>query len=254
VRDKICDARGYLNLYFEPNWKPVPDVDSYGHDVETAFLLLEAAERLGRANEPETQRIARALVDHALKFGWDAKYGGFYDQGPIEAPATVTDKGWWMQAEGLNALLLMHELYGRSSPDYYKAFEAQWSFITRFQLDPKYGDWWNVVARDGKVLHPETGKGGEWKEAYHQSRALMNTADRLRRLATRSGARLAWSDGKNLRDGPRRPAGAVRSTRQPPPLPLFRTSCSKNLPAELACPPRRTKALWQRAPARIRFW
>ncbi|MBV9469486.1 MAG: AGE family epimerase/isomerase, partial [Abitibacteriaceae bacterium] len=33
VRDKIAAEPGYLNLYFTPDWKPVPDNDSFGHDV-----------------------------------------------------------------------------------------------------------------------------------------------------------------------------------------------------------------------------
>ncbi len=185
VRDKVYDQRGFLNLYFEPDWKPVPGADSYGHDVETGFLLLEAAEALGQHEDPKTLAVARKLVDHAVQYGWDNEFGGFYDQGPIEGAATHTNKIWWTQAEGLNALLLMHELFGARSPEYYKLFEAQWSFITRHQLDKKYGDWYGELARDGKPLHPEGDKGGDWKEAYHQSRALMNSADRLRRLAKR---------------------------------------------------------------------
>ena len=44
VRDKIAVEPGCLNLYFTPDWRAVPDHDSFGHDVETAYLLLEAAE------------------------------------------------------------------------------------------------------------------------------------------------------------------------------------------------------------------
>ncbi len=183
VRDKVYDQRGFLNLYFEPDWKPVPGPDSYGHDVETGFLLLEAAEALGQGEDEKTHEVAKKLVDHAIQYGWDKEFGGFYDQGPIEGAANQTEKIWWTQAEGLNALLLMHELYGKASPDYFKLFEAQWSFIKSYQLDKKYGDWYGDLARDGTPLHPQGDKGGDWKEAYHQSRALMNSADRLRRLS-----------------------------------------------------------------------
>jgi len=38
VRDKICVEPGAMNLYFTSAWQPIPDHDSFGHDVETAYL------------------------------------------------------------------------------------------------------------------------------------------------------------------------------------------------------------------------
>ena len=48
VRDKICVEPGVMNLYFTHAWQPIPDHDSYGHDVETAYLMLETDEVLHR--------------------------------------------------------------------------------------------------------------------------------------------------------------------------------------------------------------
>ena len=115
VRDKIAvESVGCLNYLFTPDWKPLPDHDSFGHDVETAYLLTEASAVLGRPEDARTWRLARRIVDHALDFGWDADNGGFYDSGAVfgSTPYT-TDKIWWVQAEGLNALLLMHARYGQ---------------------------------------------------------------------------------------------------------------------------------------------
>lgn len=78
VRDKICVDPGVMNLYFTNDWRPIPDHDSYGHDVETAYLMLEAEDVLGVAHDPKTVRMSKLLVDHALAFGWDDKLGGFF--------------------------------------------------------------------------------------------------------------------------------------------------------------------------------
>ena len=80
VRDKVAVAPGCLNLFFTRDWRPVPDHDSFGHDVETTYLLLEAAEAL-HAEDEHTVAVARSLVDHALAWGWDETNGGFYDKG-----------------------------------------------------------------------------------------------------------------------------------------------------------------------------
>ena len=52
------------------------------------------------------------LVDHALAYGWDESLGGFFDDGTTFGPPEDQQKEWWVQVEGLNALLLMHEKYG----------------------------------------------------------------------------------------------------------------------------------------------
>ena len=184
VRDKIAvESVGCLNYQFTPDWRALPDHDSFGHDVETAYLLTEAAEVLGRPDDARTWALARRIVDHALAFGWDADNGGFYDAGTVfgSAPAT-TEKIWWVQAEGLNALLLMHARYGHEDPRYWAAFNKQWDFIRLHQTDPTYGGWYPTVARDGT---PPAGhvKSDGWTEAYHQGRALLNVSATLRRLA-----------------------------------------------------------------------
>ncbi len=181
VRDKIAVEPGCLNLYFTPDWRSVPDHDSFGHDVETAYLLLEAAERLHLAGDPTTVGVAKSLVDHALEYGWDNRLGGFYDKGTAFGRPYGLEKIWWTQAEGLNALLLMHELFGTDDPRYWPQFVKQWQFIKQYQIDPKTGEWFDTVSAEGQPQIKDLGH--IWKAAYHNGRALMECAARLRRLA-----------------------------------------------------------------------
>lgn len=184
VRDKIAvESVGCLNYQFTPDWKPLPDHDSYGHDVETAFLLVEAAQALGRPDDARTWALSRRIVDHALEFGWDTENGGFYDAGSVFGSTPyVTDKIWWVQAEGLNALLLMHARYGAETPRYWEAFNRQWAFIRDRQTDTHFGGWYAAVAQNGASI-PGRAKSDGWTEAYHQGRALLNVSARLRHLA-----------------------------------------------------------------------
>ena len=179
VRDRIAVPPGCLNLYFNPDWRSVPDHDSFGHDVETAYLLAEAAEVLGIPDDRATWKVARALVDHALDFGWDAAHGGFYDRGSAFNRPTGLEKVWWTQAEGLNALLLMDERYGAETPRYRDAFRRQWEFIRRFQTDARHGGWRSAVEPDGSPM-PGRAKSDAWTDPYHQGRALMNVLAALR--------------------------------------------------------------------------
>jgi mannobiose 2-epimerase len=179
VRDRVAVEPGCLNLYFTHDWRAVPDHDSFGHDVETAFLMLEAEETLGK-HDPKTLKMARMLVDHALDWGWDDKHGGFYDRGFAFGAAYAKEKIWWAEVEGLNALLLMYERFGRETDRYWNAFVKQWEFIRKHQIDSEHRGLYPDVHEDGKPIN--TTKGHNWKAAYHDGRSFMHVADRLRKM------------------------------------------------------------------------
>jgi cellobiose epimerase len=182
VRDRIAVEPGALNLYLTRDWRAVPAHDSFGHDVETAYLLIEASEALKRADDPQTWKVARLLVDHALEWGWDDEHGGFYDKGEsFGGEAFDRKKVWWTQAEGLNALLLMHVKYKGSTDRYEKAFMKQWTFIEKHMIDPVHGGWYAETTREGKLLG-DGAKASQWKADYHTSRALINVATMLEKM------------------------------------------------------------------------
>jgi mannobiose 2-epimerase len=182
VRDKIAVEPGALNLYLTRDWRAIPAHDSFGHDIETAYLLVEAADVLGMPADVQTWKVARSLVDHALDWGWDGEHGGFYDKGESFAGAAFdTTKVWWTEAEGLNSLMVMHGRYGRQTSRYAQAVNKQWDFIRSHMVDPKYGGWFAETERDG-TLRGDGAKANPWKANYHTSRALMNVATALRGL------------------------------------------------------------------------
>lgn len=179
VRDKIAVDPGALNLYLTRDWHATPAHDSFGHDIETAYLLVESAEVLENADDARTWAVARQLVDHALEWGWDPQYGGFYDKGEaFGGEAFDKTKVWWTQAEGLNALLVMHRRFGAETDKYWKAFLKQWAFIERYLIDPVQGGWYSETTREGK-LRGDGRKASQWKANYHAARAMMNVATML---------------------------------------------------------------------------
>lgn len=180
VRDVIVVDPGYLNLQFTRDWKPLPGLQSYGHDMETAFLLLESADALGQAQDPQNLAVARRLVDHALPFGFDESIGGMFDEGKSGQPASSRAKWWWVQAECLNALLLMHEHFGGETDRYWNAFVKQWQFIDEHVIDHQNGEWFMKLSPEGKSLLDA--KANEWKAGYHDGRALFEVRKRLLRL------------------------------------------------------------------------
>lgn len=199
VRDTMTDERGSLQLFFHRDWTPVSYRDSsaavreanyridhvsFGHDVETAFLLLEAAEALGRTHDPVTLRQGKKMVDNALRNGWDEEAGGLYDMAyylPGEREITILErtKNWWAQAEALNTLLLMAELFPEDPLGYYDRFEQLWDYTKIYLIDDDFGGWY-AGGVDEEPEHRITPKGHIWKGAYHDGRSLMRSIQRLR--------------------------------------------------------------------------
>lgn len=198
VRDVITTPQGNLQLFFKPDWTPVSYSDSSeavilahrgldhisaGHDVETAYLMLEASHALGLKNDTKTMAVGKRMVDHALNNCWDKAIGGFYDEGYYfknKPGITIIkdSKNWWAQAEGLNTLLLMSDHFPNDTMQYFQKFKLLWSYVQTYMIDHKYGDWYE----EGLDKEPERKtalKGHIWKATYHNFRALSNCIKRL---------------------------------------------------------------------------
>jgi mannobiose 2-epimerase len=195
VRDTFVHPDGFLQLYFHADWTLADDeLESdgenywftkhitYGHDVETGFLLLETAHVLGWGEDEKTHRIAKRLVDHSLESGWDRVNGGFFDAGRAEGDTIVIindHKSWWGLVEGMNALLLMHTLYPDDPADYYGKFRKAWEHIDTYLIDKEYGGWYNA-ALDTDPESIDEPKSHIWKTTYHNTRGMIHCIDMLR--------------------------------------------------------------------------
>ena len=199
IRDKIVTPKGYLVLFLTPDWTPISFRDSskevilqhknlnhvsFGHDVETAYLMLEASHVLGLKNDTRTLTVAKRMVDHSLQNGWDNDLGGFYDEGyyfkdSSKISIIKDSKNWWAQAEGMNTLLLMADKFPADKMHYYEHFNKMWTYIQTYIIDHENGDWYEE-GLDKEPQRKTALKGHIWKATYHQFRALSNCVKRLR--------------------------------------------------------------------------
>ncbi|GAA5029951.1 cellobiose 2-epimerase [Marivirga lumbricoides] len=199
IRDTITIDKGYMHLFFQPDWTPITfknesletiqkhfylDHVSFGHDIETAYLLLEASHTLKLKNDTVTLNIAKRMTDHAILTGWDNQLGGLYDGGYYlqnEDSITILNeqKNWWSQAEALNTLLIMSRKFPNDSINYKGYFDELWNYTRKYMVDSSNGGWyeWGIDKNpDAKLAL----KGHIWKANYHNFRAITNISSMLK--------------------------------------------------------------------------
>jgi cellobiose epimerase len=198
IRDTMTDKRGFLNLFFEADWKHRSYRDStdevrkkninldhvsFGHDIETAWLLMDAATVLGKPNDAKTLKMAKTLVDHGLKNGFDPSVGGVFDGGyyfnnQSKLAIVKQGKNWWAQVETMNTLLYMAQQFPTDKMDYYGKFLHQWDYIQKYLIDHENGEMY-AGGLDKEPQQKTGDKSHIWKGAYHTSRSLMNCSRML---------------------------------------------------------------------------
>ncbi len=178
--ERILDpASGHLRLFFDEGFEPWAAGVSFGHDIEASWLLVEAAEAVGEAALLERSReAALRLARAALAEGFDRRDGGLFAERQVDGRLD-DDKHWWMQAEAVVGFLNAHELTGDEA--FLEAAESTWAFVERSVIDREHGEWRWRVRRDGSPI-PGLPKVEPWKCPYHNSRAALETAARVRRL------------------------------------------------------------------------
>jgi len=178
LRHVVDPATGHLRLFFANDWAVRSDKISYGHDIEAAWLLADAAEALGGSTlTARVHALSLKIADVTLAEGTDSD-GGIYNQG---GPKGLTDgaKEWWPQAEAVIGFLNAYQL--SRDERYLAASLRTWDFIDTHLIDRKNGEWFRGVTRDGRVLAKEL-KVSFWKCPYHNGRMGLETVRRLRAI------------------------------------------------------------------------
>ncbi|WP_062303975.1 AGE family epimerase/isomerase [Demequina subtropica] len=170
-------------LYFDEAWDRCSDGVSYGHDIETSWLLWDAWEALTAHGvddadlEWRTREASLALAEAVRLHGVDGDGAVLY-AGTADGP-TDRDRHWWPQAEGVVGWLNAFQLGGRAE-DRRAAIRA-WDFIEQHVVDRAHGEWHARLDASNRPLAGGTGdlKMGPWKCPYHNARACLEVLRRI---------------------------------------------------------------------------
>ena len=164
---RILGPDGHLQLYFRSNWSVLPGAVSYGHDIETSWLLFEAALA---TRDP---RLISRVREWALALG-AAGNEGLLPDGSMRyelLPDGTRDdsRQWWVQAETVVGNLWLWKFHG--DEDGLGRAEACWAYIRDNLIRPE-GEWHWAILPDGR---PDLSQpvAGFWKCPYHNTRMCL---------------------------------------------------------------------------------
>lgn len=162
-------------VFFDENMKSIIDLHSYGHDIETAWLIDRGVEVLGDpAMEALLSPITRDLTAQIYKVAFD----GHSLANECERGVVNTHRIWWVQAETVIGFLNGYQK-DPSRKEYLQAAESEWQFIRDHVIDKRAGsEWYWEVDEDGRP-YPNRPIVEPWKCPYHNGRMCMEVMKRL---------------------------------------------------------------------------
>jgi len=176
--DKIVDAKtSHLICFMDKNWNRTSSLDSYGHDIESSWLLVEAAgvlkdtALLGRVTKTSI-KIANAASE-----GLQPDGSLIYEK-DLSTGRKNTERSWWAQAETIVGYLNAYEITGNEK--YLDKSINCWNYTKNHLVDNKSGGWFSSVSESGITGRGD--KGGFWVCPYHSGRMCMEVIERFTAL------------------------------------------------------------------------
>jgi mannobiose 2-epimerase len=173
--DKIIDKKtSHLICFLDRQWNSTSTIDSYGHDIESSWLLLEAATLLNDKNLTERVKEAGLKIANAAAEGYQPD-GGMLTEKNYVTGQIRKQRSWWEQAETVVGYLNAFELTGDES--FLNRSLKSWEFIKKYFVDTKNGAWFTNVSESG-VSGGD--KAGPWICPYHNGRMCMEVIERVK--------------------------------------------------------------------------
>ena len=174
--DHVIDPQtNHLILFFDEDWNPKSNIISYGHDVEAAWLVQEAAEIIQDEALVEKVKQKSVQVAEAAARGLDVDGGLWYEK-DVEANHLIKEKHWWPQSEAMVGFYNAWQITNDYS--FLEKSLNNWAFIKKYILNKAAGEWFWGVNEDYSVMEKED-KVGMWKCPYHNGRACIELLKRI---------------------------------------------------------------------------
>jgi len=173
--DKVYNPKLHRQeVFFDAEMNSILDLHSYGHDIETAWLIDRGVEVLGEKKYVEKMTpITRDLTAQIYKVAFD----GHSLANECEKGVVNNHRIWWVQAETVVGFLNGWKM-NPDKPEYLEAARSEWEFIKEYVIDKRPGsEWFWEVDPKGKP-YAERPIVEPWKCPYHNGRMCFEVIKR----------------------------------------------------------------------------
>ncbi len=174
IADKVYNKEaGRQEVFFDRTWNSLIDLYSYGHDIETAWLVDRGLEVLDdKAYTEKLSPITRTITENIYKRAYiDHSLVNEAENGVVD-----TTRVWWVQAEAVVGFLNGYQ----KAPEHREYLEAAkdiWDYIKTCVVDKRNGsEWFWSVDRDRKPIEKPIVE--PWKCPYHNGRMCFEVIKR----------------------------------------------------------------------------
>jgi mannobiose 2-epimerase len=176
VLDHIIDKKTFhLINFMDREWNSTSRIDSYGHDIESSWLLCEAAGLIGDKDLIAKVKQISIRIAQAAAEGLQPDGSLVYEK-DLSTGHVVTERSWWAQSEAIVGYLNAFELTGDEK--YLDNSVNCWNYTKNHLVDNKNGGWFSGVSASGQVGRGD--KGGFWVCPYHNGRMCMEVVERVK--------------------------------------------------------------------------
>jgi mannobiose 2-epimerase len=159
---------------FTAGWTPLSDMESYGHDIEGAWLLYECAGILGHKDLIEKCKVACMDMAEATVEAIQPDGRIIYEKRDGKLIHSVQ---WWVPAEAIVGLVNAWQLSG--DPAWLDRALLVWQYTDRVLVDKEHGEWHYGLDREGKLIKGIS-KVNAWKCPYHNVRMCVEIIRRAK--------------------------------------------------------------------------
>ena len=161
-------------VFFDAEMNSIIDLHSYGHDIETAWLIDRGVEVLGEKKyEEKMTSITKDLTAQIYKVALD----GHSLANECEKGVVNTHRIWWVQAETVVGFLNGWKM-NPDKPEYLEAAKNTWAFIKEHVIDKRPGSEWFWELDAARKPYPGRPIVEPWKCPYHNGRMCFEVIKR----------------------------------------------------------------------------
>ena len=163
-------------VFFDMEYNTLIDLHSYGHDIETAWLIDRGLDVLkDEEYDKKLEPVISALEENVYRLAFDGN--ALYNE--CEKGVNDTKRIWWVQAEAMVGFLNAYTKHPEKA-EYLQAVEKIWEYIKEYIIDKRPGSEWLSEVDEKGIPFTRKPIVEPWKCPYHNGRMCLEVVKRAK--------------------------------------------------------------------------